>query len=129
LPASSGEAVLKPDVILNTPKAGESLPLSKVEGDPTPDGGISCTLPTPPAPKKILALTCRLLPAVCDLTSREGKCVDVFCTQKKGDTVQLTSLLRTAAAAAITSVVDAVYSGDLNFAPGTSNKVKEVVEK
>ena len=28
-----------------------------------------------------------------------------------------------------TSVVDAVYSGDLNFAPGTSNKVKEVVEK
>ena len=28
-----------------------------------------------------------------------------------------------------TSVVDAVYSGDLNFAPGTSNKVKEVVKK
>jgi hypothetical protein len=28
-----------------------------------------------------------------------------------------------------TSVVDAVYSGDLNFAPGTSNTVKEVVER
>jgi hypothetical protein len=28
-----------------------------------------------------------------------------------------------------TSVVDAVYSGDLNFEPGTSNKVKEVVKK
>jgi hypothetical protein len=28
-----------------------------------------------------------------------------------------------------TSSVDAVYSGDLNFAPSTSSKVKEVVEK